>query len=145
MNYRLLGCAVLVAGMSACSSPSEEGAGAVTPPGEVAQAKRVPGQPAADPLQIFRAFGNEPFWGVRVEGDQLTFTTPDDPSGQVMHGQRRALDDGLEISGKAGDQAFVLTVKGGLCNDGMSDNEYQWTSEFKLGEESYQGCAEVAK
>ena len=107
--------------------------------------KRPPGQEDATPLQVFRAFGTEPFWNVNVEDTTLTFTTPDDPDGVVMQGAREALPDGLEITGTHAGQAFALRVAPGECSDGMSDNRYTMTSTFRVGDIDYRGCAEAAK
>ena len=108
-------------------------------------AKRAPGQEPSAPLQIFRAFGTEPFWNVNVEGDTLTWTTPEDQVGVVMKGLRRSLDGGVEISGSHAGKAFVLTVTASDCNDGMSDNRYALVSAFRYGEIDYKGCGEAAK
>ena len=112
---------------------------------ERSMAKRAPGQEPSAPLQIFRAFGTEPFWNVNVEGDTLTWTTPEDQVGVVMKGLRRSLDGGVEISGSHAGKAFVLTVTAGDCNDGMSDNRYALVSAFRYGEIDYKGCGEAAK
>ena len=108
-------------------------------------AKRAPGQESADPLQIFRAFGTEPFWNVNVEDTTLTFTTPEDQAGVVMQGTRRAVEGGVEVSGRHDGKAFVLTVTAGDCSDGMSDNRYTLVSNFRFGETDYTGCGEAAK
>ena len=108
-------------------------------------AKRSPGQENADPLQIFRAFGTEPFWNVNVEDTTLTFTTPEDQAGIVMQGQRKSIDGGVEVSGSHDGKAFVLTVGAGDCNDGMSDNRYTLVSTFRFGDIDYKGCGEAAK
>ena len=112
---------------------------------EAPMAKRAPGQENADPLQVFRAFGTEPFWNVNVEDTTLTFTTPEDQAGQVMQGQRRAIDGGVELSGNHAGQPFTLSVSAGECSDGMSDNQYTMVSTFRLGDVEYKGCGEAAK
>lgn len=108
-------------------------------------AKRAPGEENAGPLQIFRAFGTEPFWNVNVEDTTLTFTTPEDQAGQVMQGQRRAIENGVELSGTHAGQPFTLTVTAGECSDGMSDNRYTMVSTFRVGDIDYKGCGEAAK
>ena len=115
------------------------------PVAEAPMAKRAPGQENADPLQIFRAFGTEPFWNVNVEDATLTYTTPEDQAGVVMQGTRRALEEGVELSGSHDGKPFVLTVTGGLCSDGMSDNQYELNASFRYGDIDYKGCGEVAK
>ena len=113
-------------------------------PGALA-AKRVAGQEHADPLRIFRAFGNEPFWNVNVENTRLTYTTPEDQTGVVMEGMRRDLTEGVEITGQHDGKAFVLTVTSGACSDGMSDIQHGMTSTFRYGDIDYTGCGEAAK
>ena len=115
------------------------------PVAEAPMAKRAPGQENADPLQIFRAFGTEPFWNVNVEDATLTYTTPEEQAGVVMQGTRRALEEGVELSGSHDGKPFVLTVSAGECSDGMSDNRYTLVSAFRYGDIDYKGCGEVAK
>jgi uncharacterized membrane protein len=141
---------VLLAACTAPRSPEEptaatETAAPATTSQEQPMAKRAPGQEATDPLQVFRAFGTEPFWNVNVEDGTLTYTTPDDQAGVVMQGTRRAVEGGVEVSGRHDGKAFVLTVTGGDCSDGMSDNRYTLVSTFRFGDVDYRGCGEVAK
>ena len=124
---------------------AEPAATSAPPVPEAPMAKRAPGQENADPLQIFRAFGTEPFWNVNVEDATLTYTTPEDQAGVVMQGTRRALEEGVELSGSHDGKPFVLTVSAGECSDGMSDNRYTLVSAFRYGDIDYKGCGEVAK
>ena len=113
---------------------------------ERSMAKRAPGQEPSAPLQIFRAFGTEPFWNVRVDGDALVFTTPEDPSGRRLGGTHVLQPDGgVHYAGQDGDTAFSLDIAKGECSDGMSDNVYALTAEFRYGGMDYKGCAEAAK
>lgn len=131
--------------LAACSAPQPPADTVPTAHAEAAAAKRVPGQQAVEPLWIFRATGTEPFWGVNVVGPTLTYTTPDDPEGQVMQGERRRIGNGVEIAGTHAGKSFVLTVVAGDCNDGMSDNAYELVSTFRYGDVNYTGCGEAAK
>ena len=112
---------------------------------ERSMAKRAPGQEPSAPLQIFRAFGTEPFWNVNVEGDRLVYSTPDDPAGVQLQGRRRAIPGGVEITGSRDGRAFVLTVAQGECNDGMSDQTYRLVAGFRFGDLDLSGCGEAAK
>jgi uncharacterized membrane protein len=105
---------------------------------------RAPGD-ASPPLQVFRAFGNEPFWNANVEGDTVTYSTPDDQAGVVLQGTRRAVPGGVEIAGSHDGKTFALTVTAGECSDGMSDNTYALEARFRYGDIDYRGCGEVAK
>lgn len=117
-----------------------------TPTVVTPMAKRAAGQESVEPLQIFRAFGTEPFWNLNVVDTALTFTTPDDPTGVVLQGERHLVEGGLDIIGisPAGNE-FTLRMRMGDCSDGMSDNHYAMTSTFQTGERNYTGCGEVAQ
>ena len=152
MKLAIASISLLLAACNAPQSPVEPApAPAAAPVSEAPahqsapMAKRAPGQENADPLQIFRAFGTEPFWNVNVEDTTLTYTTPEDQAGVVMQGDRRALGDGVELTGSHDGKAFVLTVTAGMCSDGMSDNQYELVSTFRYGDIDYKGCGEAAK
>jgi uncharacterized membrane protein len=110
----------------------------------MAQAKRAAGQ-ENEPVLAWRAMGTEPFWGVRVDGDSLVFTTPEDQAGKTMHGRRVPSPAGVVIFGNDGSTGFNLYILPGECSDGMSDNRYQYESRFIYGDTTYKGCAEAAK
>lgn len=128
------------------STPTPAPASIATPPAEQApMGKRAPGQENV-PLLAWRAFGNEPFWNVRVDGDTLVFTTPEDQSGRSFAGTHALQSDGgVHYEGNDGDKAFRLDIAKGECSDGMSDNVYPLTAEFRYGDMDYKGCAEAAK
>lgn len=146
--------AVLSLLLAACSAPQPSdsmpasGTSAAGPvaatPGPVAMGKRAPGD-VAPPLQVFRVFGNEPFWNASIEGDKLTYSTPDDPVGLVLQGRRRAIPGGVEIAGSHGGRPFVLTVIEDECSDGMSGNNYPLAARFRFGDIDFGGCGEAAK
>ena len=98
------------------------------------------------PMNAWRAFGNEPFWSVRVDGDTLVFSTPEDQAGKTLKGRRVPSLVGIVYMGTddAG-REFNLDIQPGACSDGMSDNTYQHVSTFIYGETTYRGCAEAAK
>jgi uncharacterized membrane protein len=139
--HRIAFAASIVA-LAACAAPPPPTAPASSV--DAPAAKRVAGSESVDPLWILRAFGTEPFWNVRVEGRTLIYTTPEDQAGRAMRGERRATADGVEISGSHEGKAFTLTVAKGDCSDGMSDNVYDLTAEFRYGDMDYKGCAEAA-
>ncbi|MFN3702447.1 COG3650 family protein [Thermomonas sp.] len=131
--------------LAACSTPPSVDASRLpATPGAAQMGKRAPGD-AADPLQVFRIFGTEPFWNVNVEGDRLVYSTPDDPAGVQLQGRRRAIPGGVEITGSRDGRAFVLTVAQGECNDGMSDQTYRLVAGFRFGDLDLSGCGEAAK
>ena len=108
MNLAIASLSLLLVACTGPQSPAGPEAPAAPAPAatpaapatDAPMAKRAPGQEDTAPLQVFRAFGNEPFWNVNVEDATLTFTTPEDQAGVVMQGTRRALETGVELSGQ---------------------------------------------
>ena len=109
------------------------------------QGKRAAGEENL-PMNAWRAFGNEPFWSVRLEGNTLVFSTPEDQAGKTMQGRRVPSLIGVVYMGTddAG-REFNLDIQPGQCSDGMSDNTYQHVATFIYGDTTYRGCAESAK
>ena len=85
--------------------------------------------------------GTEPFWGARIEGKTLTYSTPEDIDGQAISVTRFAGRGGLSFSGELNGQVLDLAVTPGECNDGMSDRVYPFTATLRIGERDLQGCA----
>lgn len=150
----IVASAVLAA---ACSAPQPQapaqgdagvaasGAESATPtaPSPAPQAKRAAGQ-EGEPLLAYRVVGTEPFWGVRVDGDTLHFTTIDDQAGKHLTGTHTLREDGVRYVGNDGATAFELDIARGECSDGMSDTVYAFKASFRYGETAYEGCAEQA-
>ena len=130
------------AGEPASSAPNAVETPAPAP--EAQMGKRGPGMENV-PLEIWRAFGTEPFWNVEAQGGRLVFTTPEDQAGKVLHGRRIPSLVGTVIAGDDGGRHFQLGITPGACSDGMSDNHYDHKATFSYGEAQYTGCAEAAK
>lgn len=116
---------------------------AVEAPAPTPQAKRAAGQ-EGEPLLAYRVVGTEPFWGVRVDGDTLHFTTLEDQAGKHLTGTHTLREDGIRYVGNDGATAFELDIARGECSDGMSDTVYAFKASFRYGATDYQGCAEQA-
>lgn len=84
--------------------------------------------------------GTEPFWGGRVEGRMLTYTTPENIDGEVIMVNRFAGNHGLGLSGKWGEAAFDMTVTPGECSDTMSERVYPLTVTLRFAGEVREGC-----
>jgi hypothetical protein len=93
---------VLVLGMCACTpqpqpaSSEDTGAPAI-----------VDDFPAS--LQVV---GTEPFWGIRIDGETLLYSTPETiDAPRRLEGTRRVDGDGLHFTGQEGEDAFALDVR----------------------------------
>lgn len=139
MKTNIMVLAATALALAACTTPNAPDAG------DAPTAKRAAGQEHV-PLLAWRAFGTEPFWNVRVDGDTLVFTTPEDPSGRTFTGTHALqADGGVHYEGRDGDHAFSLDIVKGECSDGMSDNRYALVATFRYGDADYKGCGEAAK
>lgn len=99
---------------------------------------------AAAPTEL-RVVGTEPFWGIRVEGERLHFSTAEDPAGKQLVAPQSAQPDGFVYAGGEGAEAFELRLTRGTCSDGMSDRTYAYNARFRFGATDYAGCADTAE
>ena len=93
LSAMLAACTAQQAAAPAPSTTPAPPVEAGPPPAQAALGKRADGD-TTPPLTVFRAFGNEPFWNINVEGATLTLTIPDDQQGMVMQGTLRTLPAG---------------------------------------------------
>lgn len=94
---------------------------------------------AADETVSF--VGTEPFWGGKVNGSSLTYSTPENQDGATLAVTRFAGNNGLGYSGQLEGQPFDMAITPGECSDGMSDRTYPFTVTLKVGGEQRNGCA----
>ena len=120
---RPIGFLAMAAWLAACTTPGSE------PPRET-------------PKASYRVVGTEPFWGVRVDGDALHFTTLDDQVGKHLQATPTSQPDGVRDEGSDGATGFRLDLQRGACSDGMSDKTYAFKAAVRYGQTDYSGCAE---
>ena len=79
----------------------------------------LPPPPPAQPAQIYRALGTEPFWSLTLDGREMVFTQANAPGVRVVQPQPRP------IFGFAGEiyrsPRINVNIVHGKCSDGMSD------------------------
>ncbi len=96
---------------------------------------------AVAPDEIVTLTGTEPFWTLRVEGEEGVWTTPENQDGERFAVNRFAGNNGLGFSGSlGGDRSLVATLTPGECSDGMSDRRFPFVATLVLGHETFQGC-----
>lgn len=124
--WQLAGCTPPPAGPPARPVAADAGAAAA-----------VGGFPAA-----LQALGTEPFWSVRLDGSQLTYTSPELPAGITVElDSRQQSGPGLQAAARLDGQPVRLTLGPGPCSDGMSDTVYPWTAQWQHGGIQLRGCA----
>ncbi len=98
-----------------------------------------------DQLQVaaIRAVGTEPFWGAKVEGRCVTYSTPDDQQGtRVWTRYTPGPSGGGLWTGQLNGKSFQLRTRPAPgCSDGMSDERYPIAVELTVDGELRRGCA----
>lgn len=92
----------------------------------------------------FQLIGTEPFWGLRIDGDGMTFTTPVDTAGERFPASTPVMvGDTLRWNSldRAGRMVEALVVPA-TCSDGMSDKQWSHRAQLTIGRDRYEGCAE---
>ena len=136
-SFRLLLTILPMAMLAACSPAAPD---ADTPAREAAAAQVDPDM-AAFPANL-QAAGVEPFWGVKVEGATLAYTTPETMDApRLLQATRRIDADGLHLAGEDGGTPFRLDVRRDPCSDGMSDMTYPFSVSWLLDGRTAKGCA----
>ncbi len=91
-----------------------------------------------------RAIGAEPFWGARIEGRCVIYSTPEDQAGTRIWTKFNPGPDGGIWSGALGGRQFELRTRPAPppgCSDGMSDNRYPHSVTLRVRGETRTGCA----
>ncbi|MEK9969488.1 MAG: hypothetical protein VW600_10150 [Ferrovibrio sp.] len=91
----------------------------------------------------WRAFGNEPFWNLRIAGNDVVF----DRLGELPQSftTRRPKTEGsrhLWSLDNAGGTQLEVTITEAACGDTMASRNYPYTAELRLQGRVYRGCAE---
>lgn len=107
-------------------------------PGNTSDTRAYDGVHADETVQFT---GTEPFWGGKVSGSTITYSTPENPDGSAIPVARFAGRGGVSWSGTWQDKPFRLAVTEGACSDGMSDRTYPFVATLEVLGEQRQGCA----
>lgn len=97
---------------------------------------------AADPG--WRAFGNEPYWSLRIAGEDIVF----DRLGAVPQhytGKRPQVNGNStswQLGPAAGNDRLEVQITEAPCGDTMSARNYPYTAQVTFQGRSYRGCAE---
>lgn len=91
----------------------------------------------------WRAFGNEPFWSLRISGNDVVF----DRLGELpqSYSARRPNSEGNRQTWSLDNDGSRLEVSitEAACGDSMSSRNYPYTAELRFQGRLYRGCAET--
>lgn len=90
----------------------------------------------------WRAFGNEPFWSLRISGNEVVL----DRLGELpqSYRTRRPVTEGNRQTWSLDNDGTQLQVSitEAACGDTMADRNYPYTAELRFQGRTYRGCAE---
>ena len=153
MNTKTAALAALALGLTGCAEGertdrSTGDSAAAVEPQDRAEPGEAPGdtddrRPFAEiaPNETVHFTGTEPFWGGKVTGSTLTYSTPENIDGTQISVERFAGRGGLSYSGQHSEAPFDVTITRGQCSDGMSDRTYPYTVTLSVEGEQRSGCA----
>ncbi len=100
---------------------------------------------AAATLTSAKARGNEPFWGVDVTPEGITWLTPDNLPDGLRFPPAAPVSDSAshEWTVSAGGHTLMLRLTRVPCQDSMSGEAFGWTSAVQLDSMSATGCGSV--
>lgn len=96
----------------------------------------LPPPPPPGPVADYRAAGTEPFWGLTIDAENLTFTRPDaapvvQPTPAVIHGFAGEIYQTPRIN---------VNIVHARCSDGMSDRVYPDKVQVTVDGRRFDGC-----
>ena len=95
------------------------------------------------PANRLKAVGTEPFWGARIEGRCVTYSTPENQAGmRVWTRFSGSRDSGTWVGSLGGKRFELRTTPSPACSDGMSDRQYPVAVSLAVDGERRNGCAE---
>lgn len=90
----------------------------------------------------WRAFGNEPFWSLRISGSDVVFDRlgelPQSYTARRPAGEGRRQTWSLDNDGSQ----LQISITEAACGDTMSNRNYPYTAELRFQGRTYRGCAE---
>jgi putative lipoprotein len=102
----------------------------------------------AAPAPAYRALarGNEPFWSVEIDREQMLLRQPDEPAPSKYSVQETQDAEGsVTYRGASGDKALEITVTNNPCSDSMSGEYFAYTADLNLQGRVLRGCARIGE
>jgi uncharacterized membrane protein len=82
----------------------------------------------------YKCSGNEPFWGLAIDGERAGWATPEEPRGRSLQGTYQRLDYAALFAwrGRFGEADLVALVTEQQCSDTMADRDYPFSVTVSL-------------
>ena len=89
----------------------------------------------------FYGIGNEPFWNIEINESSISFKLADLPKALVFPAVKpRSSKDSVFYSTSLADAKLEVSIYNEFCNDGMSDNLYEYRVHVRYKGETFKGC-----
>jgi uncharacterized membrane protein len=135
MRHAVLALSPPLVLFAACGPSNDATPAAPEPPADAPAV--APGTDFARPLN---ALGTEPFWGLKIRPEGLSFSEP----GKAV---REEKNPGAKVEGDRASwngEGIEATLTAGVCRDGMSDRVFPFVAMVKVGGRTLNGCAAYA-
>lgn len=106
------------------------------------------GAGCAAPVPAYRvlARGNEPFWSVEIDSDQLLLREAGAPAPTRFSVQETQDAEGsVTYRGTSGSKSLEITVANSACSDSMSGEYFAYSADLTLDGRTLRGCARVGE
>ena len=151
VQYLFIFCMALAVACGGDKGNREDKADTITQPQPERQAAVVPDQAPENSADLtatdtlYRASGNEPFWGLVVAKPNIIFTSMEGDTLSFRYREaRRAAGrskEYLQVFELGGQQQLIFKQAGSCpCSDGMSDKEYPYHVTLILKDRILDGC-----
>lgn len=119
-----------------------------TPPADPATPDAPPAVPKDAPdnsnvkATSFRAYGNEPFWNVDIDGGMANYATLENQTGTMMQVKRSGEGNKVVYSGEHEGKPFSFTFVKRACSDSMSGRKFGFAVSAVVDGRTNTGCAD---
>lgn len=101
---------------------------------------------ATTPAYRVLARGNEPFWSVEIDSDQMLLRQPDEPApSKYSVKETQDAEGSVTYRGASGDKTLEITVTNNPCSDSMSGEYFAYTADLTLQGRVLRGCARIGE
>lgn len=88
------------------------------------------------------ASGNEPFWTIKIDGFEATYTTPENLEGIKFAITGEKVDKTLQFKGRLQGEDIMLAVTNTACENDMSGDKFPMTATLIKSSGTFGGCAQ---
>ena len=88
------------------------------------------------------ASGNEPFWTIKIDGFEATYTTPENLEGIKFAVSGEKVGKTLQFKGQLQGEEILLAVTNTACENDMSGDKFPMTATLIKSSGTFGGCAQ---